>query len=385
LIARPHFLPVRAWAGALVALAMWFGLVFVAMIVFVFWHPPLVTLIKRRAFVDLDQLFTHGSLVRLLLLPWAALAITFVGITIHEVGHVLGGMLVGFRFNSLRVSRIQIDRPFRLSLYRGKNAGSGGWASMFPVKLDHLVLRATAMILAGPAVNFLTVGVMLLLPPVGPLSAYFLLVSLFLGIMNLLPFRSGAYHSDGSRILMLLSNRARGERWVAMLKLSAELRESVMPESLAPAYLAKAIALRDKSMDTVVAHSLAYSAAFHLHKDAEAAEMLEVCLQYANYASPLVRISLMSDAAVFQACRRRNIDLARQWLAVIPESREIPWLRHRAEAAILEAQGDIPASLKKLDEAEQLIRATPNEARREISLRFLQRWQSELRAQLLLA
>lgn len=56
-----------------------------------------------------------------------------------------------------------------------------------------------------------------------------------------------------------------------MLKLSAELREGVMPEAMSPAYLAKAVALRDKSPDTVAAHALAYSTAFHQRKDDEAA------------------------------------------------------------------------------------------------------------------
>jgi hypothetical protein len=317
------------------------------------------------------------------MVPVAVFLVIFVVTAIHELGHVSAGILAGFSFNSLRVGRIQFDRPFRFSLYRGKGAGSGGWASMFPTKLDNLVWRAVVLIFGGPFVNLLTVGVLVLLPHrSSPLLNFFALSSLVLGVINLLPFRSGAFHSDGDRILMLLSNRARGERWVAMLKLSAELRDGVMPEALSPDYLAKATALCDKSPDTVTAHSLAYSAAFHKHKDEEAARMLEICLQYTNYTSPLIRHALMCDAAVFQARRRHNVGLAQQWLADVPESKEIPWLRVRVEAAILEAQADLPSSLRKLDEAEKCILATPNQARREMSLRFIQRWQGELREQM---
>lgn len=111
--------------------------------------------------------------------------------------------------------------------------------------------------------------------------------------------------------------------------------------------------------------------------------MLEVCLQYASYASPLVRASVISEAAVFQARRRRNLIAAREWLAATPETflREIPWLKTRAEAAMLEAQGNIPAALEKLDEAEKMMRASTNEIRREMSLRSLKRWQAELKMQ----
>jgi hypothetical protein len=374
--------PVKAAGGSARTILIWFLLAFGATILFSFWHPPLVSVAGRHMRVEVDQFLAGGSLLPfLVLLPLAVLATVYSAILIHELGHIVGGILVGFRFSSLRVSRIQIDRPFKVSLYRGKNAGAGGWARMFPTKTDHLAWRALVMIAAGPAANLLTVSVLLLFPAGGPLLAWFFTSSLIIGLINLLPFRSGAYHTDGSRIVMLLMNRARGERWVAMLKLSAELREGVMPEALSPSYLAKAVALRDKSPDTVAAHVLAYSTAFHQHKDDEAAAMLEVCLQFANYTSPLIRASLMSDAAVFQARRRCDLVLAQEWLAATPESREIPWLKTRAEAAILQTQGNIAAALAKLDEAEKMMSENTNEARREMSLRFLRRWQAELKMQ----
>jgi hypothetical protein len=86
----------------------------------------------------------------------------------------------------------------------------------------------------------------------------------------------------------------------------------------------------------------------------------------------------MSDAGVFQARRRRRIDLAEQWLAMIPQRTEFPGLRPRVEAAILEAQGDVEGALKKLDEVETLLLGIPNEFLREINVRFLRRWKAEL-------
>ena len=180
---------------------------------------------------------------------------------------------------------------------------------------------------------------------------------------------------------MLLLNRARGERWAALMKLGAELRHGAMPESLSPDYLRKATAIRDASPDTVSAHALLYSAAFHQHKDAEAGQALEVCLQYAGYAAPAMRQALMSDAVAFQARRRNRVDLAEQWLAAMPQTTEIPWLRVRGQAAILEARGDKEGALKKLNEVEKQMLSARNQAQRETSLRFLQRWKSELEAQ----
>jgi len=363
-------------------LLVWFALVFAFTWLFAFSRTPLGGFLSHRLLPDFKEIASASIIGGFLRIALISAGTFFLAVAVHELGHCLVGLWVGFSFNSLRIGRLQIDRPFRLSFYRGKGTGAGGWTTMFPVKQDKLVWRAAAMIFAGPAVNLLSVTLIILLPfPPGIASRVFALFSLILGVFNLLPFRNRAVHSDGSRILMLLLNRARGERWVALMKLGAELRHEAMPESLSPDYLRKATALCDASPDTVSAHALAYSAAFHQHKDAEAAQALEVCLQYAGYASPAMRQALMSDAAVFQARRRNRVDVAEQWLAAMPQTTEIPWLRLRGQAAILEARGDKEGALKKLDEAEQQMLFARNHAQREMSLRFLQRWKSELQAQ----
>src|SRR5262245_12849383 len=97
-----------------------------------------------------------------------------------------------------------------------------------------------------------------------------------------------------------------------------------------------------------------------------------------NHATPVLREALMSDAAVFQARRRERADLAERWLADIPVTTQSPWLRTRAEAAILEAKGEVDGALGKLAEVEAAIATVPNKCQRDILLQLLQRWQSEL-------
>jgi hypothetical protein len=365
-----------------IILAVWFGLVIVAAIVVMFWHPPLVRSGARWILAVTGAMAPlHWTGATVVLYVFFLLAATFTAVGIHELSHALVGVLVGFRFNSLRVGRLQFDRPFRITLYRGRGTGSGGWASLFPVKQDKLILRAIAMLLAGPLSNLASICLLVLLPySKGMFSALFIYISLLLGLMNLVPFRSRAVISDGGRILMLLQNRARGERWLAMLKLLQEMRAGVPAEKMPPEFIAKATAIEDKSPDTVVAFALAYAAAFWQRKDDEAAQALETCLRHSSLAAPSQRQGLMSDAAIFQAHRRKRIDLAEQWLADIPQKTEFPWLRLRGEVAILGARGDIAGALKKLDEMEKLILAVPNEAMREISLRAVKRWRAELQS-----
>jgi hypothetical protein len=362
-----------------IALGVWFGIVMVVATVFMFWHPPFLRA-GARILAALGAMAPyHWTGATLVLYVFFLLVATFTAIGTHELSHALVGVAVGFRFNSLRIGRLQFDRPFRISLYRGRGTGAGGWASLFPVKQDKLILRAIAMLLAGPLSNLVSVGVLLALPySKGMFSALFIYISLLLGVMNLIPFRNRAVISDGGRILMLLQNRARGERWLAMLKLLEELRQGVLQENLTPEFLAKAVAFQDKSPDTFVAYALAYAAAFWQHKDDEAAQALETCLRYSNFVAPSQRQAIMIDAAIFQARRRKRIDLAEQWLGDVPQKTEYPWFRSRGEAAIFEARGDISGAINKLEEVEKMMIATPNQALREMSLRGVRRWKAEL-------
>jgi hypothetical protein len=363
-----------------IAVLIWFVLVIVFTAIFTIAPHSGVGSFTRKIVDGMARMRLGDDLVSsLLFLPLTFVA-AFAAIAIHEMAHALAGVMAGFRFNSLRIGRLQFDRPFRISLYKGRGTGAGGWASLFPIKQDKLIWRAIAMLLAGPLSNLLSIAVLLALPySKGAFSAIFIYISTLLGVVNLIPLRSRAVYSDGGRILMLLLNRARGERWLAMLKLVEEMRTGP-PEKMTPEFIAKAIAIEDQSPDTVSAHAIAYAAAFWAHKDEEAARMLETCLRNSSLAAPSQRQGLAVEAAVFQARRRHRVDLAQQWTADLPPKTEFPWLRPRAEAAILEAQGNPEAARTKLDEVEKLISANPNQAIRQMSLPNVQRWKSELQA-----
>src|SRR5262249_60877006 len=106
------------------------------------------------------------------------------------------------------------------------------------------------------------------------------------------------------------------------------------------------------------------------------AQSLETCLRYARHAAPAMREGLMSDAAVFQARRRKRPDLADQWLAEIRVNTPHRWFRSRAEAAILEARGDVAGARGKLTDVESALLALPKTPQRDTPLRFLARRQA---------
>jgi hypothetical protein len=349
--------------------------------ILVFWQPLFLESLREWIRMQFERMsldsWTLGDITVVCLV---SILIGCSITAIHELGHLIVGLCVGFRCSSMFLGPLQFNAPFRISLNPDPRSWWHGGVTLFPDRQDRLCARAAAMVFAGPAANLLTGGAVLLWPaPKGFFSWLFIVGSLGAGVVELLlPVRGPTFVFDGRRIWMLLRNRALGERWLALMRLLADNREGVLPESLSPDLLTKATAVHDNSPDTVVAHALAYSAAFHGHRDGEAGQMLETCLRYAGHVAPAVREALSSDAAVFQARRRRRPDLAEQWLAGIPAGTQYPWLRSRAEAAILEGKGDVEGALRKLAEVEAAILSLPDNAQRGASLRLLERWKTEL-------
>lgn len=319
-------------------------------------------------------------------LVWVVLSLVGVGfaaVVVHELGHVVAGLAAGYRFRALRIGPLLLLWPLRVERYRGPGSFTGGFAQMTPGKEGDARLRATALVLGGPLASLLAGAIVLAVWPSGPARfalVVFAVASIVGGLADLLPFRTSVGGSDGVQLRALLGDRPRGERLVALLQLGAELNEGVPPELLSSDAIARAVGVADETAETVNAHAIAYSAAFNQHRDDEAARLLETCLRFSAYARPAVREALMSDAAVFQGRRRRRPDLAEKWLAAMPETIQPPWLRTRAEAAMLEARGDIGGALAKLDAIAAAIAAVPEETRRLILQRSLSRWRSELTA-----
>jgi len=316
-----------------------------------------------------------GMILAAALVGLASIAI----VVLHECGHVVGGLLAGFRFHTIAIGPLKLDHHFRVSIHRGSLAWSGGWVSMFPATRDRLRWRAIALVAAGP-LTCVTVGAGALLAGavVGPASAV-LAVGCLLSALDLLPVRAGAVAFDGWRIVRLLRDDAWSRRWLTLMSVVAAFHDGVAPDELPAADIAAVVALEDDSAETSFAHAVAYASAFYAGDDERSARLLETSLRYARYVPPPFRAGLISDAAVFQARRRNRPDLALAWRDDLPLDSPA-WLRTRAEAAVLQARGQVDGAAAKLDECEQAIAAQPmpSEAQRRMVIRQLGRWKAEL-------
>lgn len=300
-------------------------------------------------------------------------------VVVHELGHVIAGKLAGFRLVSIHFGQLQITPPFHLKWHHTDPLpGAAGFVRNLPVYSKNLRLRELFVYFGGPAANLVSAIAVPLLIQTTIFSPWFFIISLLMGLRNLLPFRRRRITSDGEHILMLLRNRhQKHDQWLAVLQLVEDLLSGTEPENLRPDFLAIATAVKDNSIGTVFGHDIAYTAAYYRHDDEEAARVLEICLQYSGCAPQQIREALFGHAACFQAIRRKRVDLGRQWLADIPEKPQSPEQRLAVEAYVLAAEGDMQGALKKLDEAE--IFRQPKEPRYDkLFLHFQQKMRQDL-------
>src|SRR5262249_43906013 len=156
---------------------------------------------------------------------------------------------VGFRCGSMFLGPLQFNAPFRIALNPDPRSWWHGGVTLVPGDPGKFRARAIAMGFAGPAANLLTGRAGLLFPfPRGFFSWLFIVASIVAGVAELLlPLRGATFVFDGRRIWMLLWDRSRGGRWLALMRLIADVRAGVLPESTPAALLARAVAVRDDS------------------------------------------------------------------------------------------------------------------------------------------
>jgi hypothetical protein len=212
----------------------------------------------------------------------------------------------------------------------------------------------------------------------------FSIVSLLFGIASLLPDTNATGNfSDGARILMLLKNDLRAARWLTIIELQLALNLGEHPRSWDEKLVNRVVAIKDDSLDTVVANWLAYLWAAGRQDLTPATRYLEDALAVIASSPSNLRDRLFLEAAVFQAWYRHSASKAQFWVSQIGNTSLLsPSQKLRLEIALLWAEGRPFVAWEKLGEYLQLVRGLPVSSVRDLAEKGVLEWKAQMESRM---
>jgi hypothetical protein len=292
----------------------------------------------------------------------------YFGVLVHELGHVVAGLSVGFELRTLAVGPLLFTKEARGWKLRflARRILVGGLTAMVPKSSDRLVGRYLRFILGGPAASITLLVISLILTPIFPDSSAvkaLLYVSVFLTVMCCLPYTVRSQPTDAKGILLLTRKGPGAERFVAILYILALDTQQIEPHDWPPDLVEKlSIPSDDKSR---LAASVYFSLAIALDSgDPERiAEAVEHGLSINPEAGPDMQRAFRVAASCFHGIFRHNAPLAQAWL---DSARSIKYTASRKDwdakalASIAVATGENDRAREHLTRYLALVDKLPN-------------------------
>lgn len=317
-----------------------------------------------------------GQLSPIQFFPFLILAM-FLIMTLHEIGHLIGGKCVGFGFVGMQIGPFLLtNHGHKLKVKLRLIVSLNGLALVKIDRLTRITRRLAVFVLGGPIAT-----------AAGALAGYLLLknveqmndllfdfiqlfthLSLLTLALNLFPFRTHTrMFSDGARLRMLFLPSGMTRRWLSIIALGFQIRSGKRARFLNQRWLRTANQYTDRSCDELLAAWYAYICSNDCENTDAAANHLEHCLSLSHLGCGVaLRDILCLEASVFQAWFRGDREKSEAWRQNVKNIRVLPWFAIlRADTALLWSQGKHSEALTKCDEALQKLGMLPPEVNKE--------------------
>lgn len=295
----------------------------------------------------------QGAIAIFLLLT---LPLEWLNTLVHESAHALCGRMVGFSCEAIHIGPLTIRREWRRIRIGIRPRLLGGSTGSYPVSGEDLRLRYLVFTVAGPLSSLLLAFVAAriahayllqmrtiaapaaLSPLIETLLAGLSLVALLSFFENILPFKGRDGGTDGLILYHLIKGDRSGELRLVLALLKGYSLRNVPVGDLDPALIHHALALTRNAPGEFVTHGLAYSWSLEHDDIARAGTHLDRAVATLKTAHGPTS-TFAHELAFFEARHRHHPVLARFWLERGQGDRYVSFMRPRALAAILLAEG----------------------------------------------
>ena len=150
----------------------------------------------------------------------------FFHMLIHEAGHLVFGLMTGYKFSSFRIASFMwLKESGKLKLKRVNVAGTGGQCLMIPPEMKDGKIPLMLYNLGGSFINIIF-GALFLVGYIlcsdilflSPLLLIFAIVGFMIAMMNGIPMRMGTVDNDGYNAFALSRNEEAVEAFWVQLK-----------------------------------------------------------------------------------------------------------------------------------------------------------------------
>ena len=172
------------------------------------------------------------------------IVVIYIHIIVHELGHLIFGLLTGYEFVSFRIGNIiLIKKDNGLKFKKYSLMGTGGQCLMTYPEYDEDHFPFVLYNLGGIIVNFLLALIFILIyilnKPQG-LFSFFCLMMIIVGIANVLlngiPFKNDYVSNDGYNTMIFMKDKKALKTFYSILKIaeyqSKDIALSKMPQEL---------------------------------------------------------------------------------------------------------------------------------------------------------
>ena len=159
----------------------------------------------------------------------------FFHMLIHEAGHLVFGLMTGYKFSSFRIASFMwLKESGKLKLKRVNVAGTGGQCLMIPPEMKDGKIPLMLYNLGGSFINIIF-GALFLVGYIlcsdilflSPLLLIFAVVGFMIAMMNGIPMRMGTVDNDGYNAFALSRNEEAVEAFWVQLKVVEQSSKGV--------------------------------------------------------------------------------------------------------------------------------------------------------------
>jgi hypothetical protein len=239
----------------------------------------------------------------------------FCGILIHETGHLVAGLAVGFEFRRILVGPLMLTRELRGYRLRfvPNRLLAGGYVFMVPRQPVNLRRRFAIFGAGGPLATALAFLPIVLLPW-GPIAGSLLLANVLLAFSSWIPREIRGHYTDAKNIQILSRAGPAADRLVAVIYLMTLDGLGIHPSEW-PSEVVANLAVPGGD------HAYRAGGRIFLHIYAretappgEVAIALESVLELSGELRGDLRRMYFAEATFWQGVTNRNATLARAWL-----------------------------------------------------------------------